>query len=214
MNAGGQLGADVSALSEEMAIRALVAQWAFSRDQGAWDDLLACYHNDGVMSVSWFDGPAAEFVARSQSLAATRGPGDWSKHFLGVTRVHRAGNRALAETDAVILTRGKIGGIAADTTTYSRFFDRIERRGTTWRILHRTAIYERDRIDPVVPDPGWPGVFATLDFSGLPEGCKHLGAALRQRGRALVPNLVMANSEAERRLKAAGRAWLEGGAGA
>jgi hypothetical protein len=211
MNAGGAMTADPAALAEELAIRALVAQWAFSRDQGAWDDLLACYHDDGAMSVSWFDGPAAEFVERSRILAAARGAGDWSKHFLGVTRVHRVGARALAETDAVILTRGAIGGIAADTTTYSRFFDRIERRRGAWRILHRTAVYERDRIDPVTPDPKWPAVFATLDFSGLPEGCKHLGAALRKRGRTLLPNLVMANSEEERALKSAGRAWMEGG---
>ncbi len=213
MNAGGAMTADPAALAEEMAIRALVAQWAFSRDQGAWADLSACYHDDGVMSVSWFDGPAAEFVERSRALAASRGPGDWSKHFLGVTRVWRSGARALAETDAVILTRGAIAGVTADTTTYSRFFDRIERRGGAWRILHRTAIYERDRIDPVSPDPQWPAVFATLDFSGLPEGCKHLGAALRMRGRRLLSNLVMANSEAERALKSAGHAWMQGGAG-
>lgn len=214
MNAGGDTMFEGRALAEDMAVRALVAQWAFSRDQGRWDELRACYHDDGVMSVSWFDGPAADFVERSREMGAARGPGDWSKHFLGAMRVSLLGGRALAETDAVILTRGTIGGIQVDTTTYSRFFDRIERRNGMWRILHRTAIYERDRIDPVVPDANWPAVFATLDFSALPEGCKYLGAALRKRGRPLLPNLVMANSAAEHALKAAGRAWLEGAAGA
>ncbi|MCW5774014.1 MAG: nuclear transport factor 2 family protein [Rhodospirillaceae bacterium] len=214
MNAAVGTMDDIAALADELAIRRLVAQWAFSRDLGAWDDLRACYHDDGVMSVSWYDGSAAGFVEGSKAMTARRGPGDWSKHSLGATRVILGGARALSETDVAIRTRGTIAGVAVDTTSYSRFWDRMERRGGTWRILHRTAIYERDRLDPVAAGADWTALYAQLDFSGLPEQCKHLGATLRARGHKLMSKLVMSGSEAEHALRAAGHAWLEGRAGA
>ena len=58
-----------------------------------------------------------------------------------------AGERALAETNIVILVRQKIGGVLADMTSYARFLDRLERSSGAWLIVERTAIYERDRLD-------------------------------------------------------------------
>ncbi len=49
--------------------------------------------------------------------------------------VRVAGERALAETNVVILVRQKIGGVLADMTSYARFLDRLERSDGRWLIL-------------------------------------------------------------------------------
>ena len=59
--------------------------------------------------------------------------------------------RATAETTIVILVRQEIEGLAVDMTSRARFLDRLERRDGEWKILERAAVYEQDRLDPVVP---------------------------------------------------------------
>lgn len=198
---------------EDEAIRDVLRRWAFGRDQGKWQQLAACYHPEATMAISWYSGPARGFVERSRALTDARVPGDNTKHLLGNAVVERRGTRAIAESDAIVLVRAKLDGVVADTIAYLRFLDRLEKRDGTWRIVVRTGIYEHDRVDPVAPDPRWPAVYAKLDFSGLPEACKHLGATMRLRGRSLSPDIVGRNSDAERSLKVAAAAWLAEGAG-
>jgi len=193
---------------EDEAVRDVLRRWAYGRDQGKWQQLAACYHPEATMAISWYSGPATGFIERSRALTEARGPGDNTKHLLGNAVVERRGLRAVAESDSTVIVRASLDGVAADTTAFIRFLDRLEKRDGAWRIVARTGIYEHDRVDPVAPDPRWPAVYAKFDFSDLPESCKHLGASMRLRGRSLAPDIVGRNSDDESALKAAAAQWL------
>ncbi len=200
---------DDRGLADHESIREVLRRWAYGRDQGKWDQLAACYHPEATMAISWYSGPAAGFVERSKALTDARAPGDTTKHLLGNSVIERRGSRAVAESDATVIVRAKLDGVAADTTAYLRFLDLMEQRDGTWRIVARTGIYEHDRVDPVAPDPHWPTVYASFDFSGLPESCMHLGATMRLRGRSLASDIVGRGSAEESALKATAERWLQ-----
>jgi hypothetical protein len=48
------------------AIRDLVQHWVVWRDAGDWDRFATVWHDDGVMTATWFQGPAADFIAVSR----------------------------------------------------------------------------------------------------------------------------------------------------
>jgi hypothetical protein len=101
--------------------------------------------------------------------------------------VRVAGERALAETNVVILVRQKIEGVLVDMTSWSRVLDRLERRGGRWAIAERTAIYERDRLDPVEPSEAFERLFKASDLTVYPEAYRYMAARLVAAGRALAP---------------------------
>ena len=131
---------------DKHACAELIQAWGLYRDQGKWPELLATFVPEGQIAVSWFSGSFHHFVDRCrQSFDA----GQRSKHQIFPSLVRVEGDRALAETNIVILVRQRIADVLADMTSYARFLDRLERRGGRWAILERAAIYERDRLDPV-----------------------------------------------------------------
>ena len=125
-----------------------------------------------------------EFVERCrQSFEA----GQRSKHQIFPSVVRVAGERALAETNIVILVRQKIDGVLADLTSYARFVDRLERRDGRWAIAERAAIYERDRLDPVEPSANFDDLFSGGRPLGLSRRLPYMAARLDAAGRALAP---------------------------
>lgn len=182
--------------------------WAFHRDQGAWEALLGTFHDDGTISISWFDGPHADFVAASKAMAA-RG-GAIVKHHLGVPMIRVHGNRALSEVNVTIMVRARTPIGEVDSTSYARFHDRIEKRSDGWKISRRTAIYEKDRA-AAVSRPSLPETF----FEGLerfPAEVRFLAAGLERAGQKLSERLVRDKTPEMRVLYDEGEAWLSGGA--
>jgi hypothetical protein len=169
---------------DKYACAELIQAWGFYRDQAKWPELLATFAPEGQIAVSWFSGSFREFVERCRQAVEA---GQRSKHHLLPSLVRVAGDRALAETNVVILVRQKISGVLVDMTSYARFLDRLERRNARWSILERTAIYERDRLDPVEPSQAFDKVFAATDLSIYPEPYRYMAARLTAAGRALAP---------------------------
>ena len=54
------------ALSDRLAIRDLVENWALWRDAGDWERFATVWHDDGVMMATWFQGPANDFIRVSR----------------------------------------------------------------------------------------------------------------------------------------------------
>jgi hypothetical protein len=198
---------DVSDPNDKSACAELIQAWGLYRDQGKWPDRLATFAPDGQIAVSWFSGAFPEFVDRCR-----RGfeAGQRSKHQIFPSVVRLAGQRALAETNIVILVRQKIGGVLADMTSYARFLDRLERRSGAWCIVERTAIYERDRLDPVEPSENFVRLFQTGDLSAYPEAYRYMAARLVAAGRALAPVVYRDGSPHTAQLYLRYDAWLEG----
>ncbi len=193
--------------NDKYACAELIQAWGLYRDQGKWPQLLATFVPEGQIAVSWFSGSFGEFVDRCRrSLEA----GQRSKHQIFPSVVRLAGERALAETNIVILVRQKIAGVLADMTSYARFLDRLERRGGRWAIVERAAVYERDRLDPVEPSEAFDKLFAASDLSSYPEAYRYMAARLDAAGRALAPLVHCDGSPHTAQLYARYEAWLGG----
>ena len=52
-------------MSERLAVRELVENWAIWRDAGDWDRFRSVWHDDGRMMATWFQGPAEDFIRAS-----------------------------------------------------------------------------------------------------------------------------------------------------
>jgi SnoaL-like domain len=65
---------------DRWAIRELIEGWVVWRDGGNWEQLRACWHDDGRMMATWFQGTADEFiqVCRTASASECAGGTCWA----------------------------------------------------------------------------------------------------------------------------------------
>ena len=191
---------------DELAIRWLIEKWVVWRDGGDWERFATVWHPDGRMIATWFEGPAAEFIARSRAgwLAGVN-----VNHLLGGTVVDIQGVRALAETKMTITQRLPLHGVLVDVVCTGRFYDFLDERDGAWRFTQRQLVYETDRIAPVVPGPAIPLDAARLALR--PEGYRHLGYVQELAGMQVNPNLPGRKGPELDALHEYGRAWLAGG---
>lgn len=185
----------------------LIQAWGLARDQGRWAELTATFAPDGEIAISWFRGPFGDFVEHcKRSFAA----GVRSKHLILPARVQVTGERAVAETNTVILVRQSIDGILVDLTSYARFLDRIERRDGRWMIVERTAIYEQDRLDPVEPSPGFDAIMKDAEVTRFPAPYRYMAFRLIAAGRTLASPIHYDGAAETKELYARYHAWLAG----
>ena len=177
--------------------------WAFSLDLGEWDTLQACFHPDATVTVSWYAGPIGGFIERSKAIVAARKPEEHRKHWLGNMRTDIAGTRAVLETDVMILIREYIDGSLFDYTSYARFYDLFEKRDGAWRIREWSCIYDKDRLDPVVPSWDASSAYAPVVLEGPGRGFAFMKLRQGKRGRTIPDTVVIRDSEAERKPRAA-----------
>ncbi|MDT7588595.1 MAG: hypothetical protein QOE32_6145 [Pseudonocardiales bacterium] len=50
-----------------LRIREVVENWVIFRDSGNWPGFATVWHDDGWMTATWFQGPAAEFIEASRA---------------------------------------------------------------------------------------------------------------------------------------------------
>ena len=135
-------------LQDRLTIAETVQNWALWRDAGDWERFRTVWHEDGWMTATWFQGPAARFIEVSR---AGFEKGVSILHFLGGTSVELRGARAVAQTKMTINQRATVDGVAVDVVCTGRFFDFFEKRAERWAIVRRQPIYEKDRMDAVDP---------------------------------------------------------------
>ncbi len=197
---------------DKLLIRDVRWHWAFHLDLGEWDALRACFHPDASVTVSWYSGSVDGFIERSKAMAAVRRPEEHRKHWLGNMRAEVRGTRAMLETDALILIREFIDGSLFDYTSYARFHDLFEKRAEVWRIREWNCIYDKDRLDPVVPTRDAASVYSQAALEGPQSGFAFMQLRQSKRGRTIPDAVVIRDSEAERVLRRRGEAWLAGAA--
>lgn len=197
-------------MAEERAVCRVLQVWAYSRDSGDWDALRDCFHPDGTITVSWYSGPASGFVERSMAMGKERLPEERSKHLIGNMRADVIGDRAILEADTVITVREYIDGHLFDFASYARFYHLVEKRGGEWRILRANCIYEKDRLDPVIPGSVPASFFDQVEVSGPENGFAFMRFRQTKKGRT-IPQVPLAGSAEEAALRAEARRWLAGG---
>ena len=192
-------------VSDREAISELINAWVYHRDRGNWDELRDTFWPEGTISLSWFDGPFEQFVDSSKELAEKGSP---AKHMVDQPFVKINGNRAVSEANVTLLGRGVVGPLEIDLTTYLRFYDLLEKREGRWRILKRTAIYEKDRMDCVRPSLlFWIASFF-IKLKKYPKACRFTAFALEKAGYEIADNIVEDQSDELKRLCKEGDAWL------
>lgn len=186
-------------------IRTVVENWALWRDAGDWERFATCWHDDGWMTATWFQGPATTFIEVSRE-GFSRGVS--ILHFLGGFTCDVAGSRAIAQTKMTINQRAAIDGVLVDVVCTGRFYDFFEERAGRWAVVRRQPIYEKDRLDVVDP-----AATLTLDASRLarfPEGYRHLAYLQSSNGFTVKSDLPGLRGPAVELLYSEGRAWLSG----
>src|SRR5213596_1593084 len=119
------------ALRDKHEIVEAVQNWALWRDAGDWERFRTVWHDDGWMSATWFQGPAAKFIEVSK---AGFDKGVSILHFLGGSSAEVQGNRAIAQTKMTISQRGEIDNVMVDVLCTCRFYDFLEKRKNAWGI--------------------------------------------------------------------------------
>jgi len=191
--------------ADRLDIRDVVETWANARDSGDWDAFRACWHDDGYMMATWFQGPKEDFIRVSQQSWAN---GVSILHFTGGCRITLAGHRAIAQTRMTIMQRGEVHGVVCDAACTGRFYDFFERRDDRWGIVLRQPIYEKDRLDPVDP-----AASLALDpdvLAAFPEGYRYLAYLQTQAGYRVKPDMPGLRGPEVERLYERGAAWLRG----
>jgi hypothetical protein len=192
-------------LLDRLAIRELIDNWATWRDTGRWDDFRDCWHPDGVMMATWFQGGVEDFIKVSQQGFAR---GTRTSHFHGGTSIDLEGNRAIAQTKMQIAQRGPIEGVECDVVCSGRFYDFLDKRKGRWGIVLRQPIYERDRINPVDP-----AATVRLDrdlLARFPEGYRHLAYLQTRNGQTVKPDMPGLTGPELDALYRRGAEWLTG----
>lgn len=187
-------------LEDRQQITDLITGW-IHRDLGQWDQLAELFHPDGVIEVTWFEGPFTGFIEGSRRMGASDLR---TKHLIGVPVVEMNDNRAIVETNAVIVAEN----IRLDLgcSVHNRFYDLVEKRDDAWKLLKRQSVYDMGGFNfPRGPLPidaevlqRYPREYAPLAYllekSGFP-----LGRVFATRG-----------SELEHTMKAEAKRWLHG----
>jgi len=190
---------------DRLLIRELAENWALWRDSGDWERFITVWHDDGWMSATFFQGPAADFtrVCKEGFDKGVR-----IINMSGGTGVDVAGDRAVAQTKMMISQRANVHGVACDVVCTGRFYDFVARRNGRWGIVLRQPIYEKDRIDPVDP-----AAKLELDHDVLaqfPAGYCHLAYIQQAIGYAVKKDMPGVTGPEVERLYARGRDWLAG----
>ncbi|HUN36965.1 MAG TPA: nuclear transport factor 2 family protein [Trebonia sp.] len=192
-------------LADRLAIRDVVESWVIARDSADWEWFRDQWHEDGYMMATWFQGPRDDFIRVSQEGFAK---GVNILHFTGASQATVNGTRAISQTRMTIMQRGLVHGVLCDVACTGRFYDFFAKRDGKWAIVLRQPIYEKDRLDPVVPG-------ATLDLdpellARFPEGYRYLAYLQVQAGYPVKPDMPGLRGPAVEALYERGTAWLAG----
>lgn len=194
-----------SDFQDRQIIRELIQNWVIWRDSSDWDNFRTVWHQDGRMQATWTEGTFEQFIAATIE-GQKRGVN--ILHVLGGSSVEVAANRAIAQTRIQITQRAEIEGVMCDVLCTARTYDFLERRSGRWGIVFREPIYEKDRLDPVVP-----GEFPKLDqnlLQSFPEGYRHLAYLQTRIGYDVRRDLPGLRGPGIERLYERGAAWLAG----
>ena len=103
-----------------------------------------------------------------------------------------------------------IDGHLFDYTSWMRFFDLMVKHQGAWKIFRMSCIYDKDRLDPVVPASVPASFYQAVPVSGAESGFAYMRFRQAKRGRAVPEGIVIGGSAGEQRLRDDGAQWLSG----
>jgi hypothetical protein len=185
-------------LEDRAAIADLMNGW-IHRDLGEWDRLRDLFHPGATITITWFDGLAADFVDGSARMGQTDLR---TKHVIAGPSITFNGDRALVETNAMIIAENTASELGC--TTHNRFLDQVEKRDGAWRISRRESSYDMSYFNFLATVPEIDGQ-AVRKF---PREYAALAYLLEDSGFPVAREYPTRDSALEAEIKAAGTAWL------
>ncbi|WP_144140481.1 nuclear transport factor 2 family protein [Paraburkholderia sp. BCC1884] len=185
-------------LEDRQKIADLMTGW-IHRDLAQWDQLRELFHPEGEIEVTWFEGLASEFIDASMRM----GESDLrTKHFVASPVVTFNGDKAIVETNAVIV--GENVHLHLGCSSHNRFFDLVEKRNGAWKIIKRQSIYDMGSFS-------FPRGVVDIDSATVdhyPREYAPLAYLLDKSGFPVQRVFATKGSQLEIDMKAAGTAWL------
>jgi hypothetical protein len=188
-----------SYLEDRLSIADLMTGW-IHRDLGEWDQLRNLFHPDATIEITWFTGKASDFVDGSMKMD---GAGLKTKHVIASPIVIFNGDKAIAETNAIVVGDNAVLGVGCEG--HIRFYDRVEKRDGAWKIVNRQAIYDMSTFT-------YPTGFVELDkltVHKYPHEYAPLAYLLEKTGFPVSRIYPTKGSELEKMIKAKGKTWLK-----
>ncbi|TCG07961.1 hypothetical protein BZM27_15775 [Paraburkholderia steynii] len=187
-----------TAVEDRLQITDLITGW-IHRDLGEWDKLRNLFHPDGEIEVTWFEGAFTDFVDGSMRMgvSALR-----TKHLIGTPVVTFNGDRAVVETNAVIV--GENVELGLGCVAHNRFVDKVERRNGVWKLCKRQSVYDMGSFAFPV---GIVAINATV-VAKYPREYAPLAYLLEQSGFPVRRIFATRGSELEVAMKEEARNWL------
>ena len=188
-----------SYLEDRLSIADLMTGW-IHRDLGEWDQLGNLFHPDATIDITWFQGKASDFVDGSMKMGSSNFQ---AKHVMTSPVVTFNGNKAIAETNAIIVGANAMLGLGCEG--HARFYDRVEKRDGVWKIVDRQAIYDICTFT-------FPTGFVELDKRAVqkyPREYAPLAYLLEKSGFPVNRVYPTKASDLENTIKAKGQAWLK-----
>lgn len=139
---------DIVARSE---LHDVAARFCRGADRLDRDMILSAYHPDAWDDHGSFAGtpePLADWIIELHSTQFL-----WTAHYISNELVELDGDRAHGEIHVQGLFRFERDGDLYDMMGFGRYIDRYERRDGVWRIIHRVATADWNRIDRVGERP-------------------------------------------------------------
>jgi hypothetical protein len=185
-------------LQDRQDIADVMTGW-IHRDLAEWDQLLELFHADGIIEVTWFEGLFSEFVKGSQKMGNS---GFSTKHVIGSPVITFNGDRAIVETNAIII--GENTSLGLGCNGHNRFYDLMEKRNGVWRIVKRQSIYDMGNFT-------FPVGVVDIDQATVakyPREYAALAYLLEKSGFPVKRLFATKFSQQEHEMKAKGKQWL------
>ncbi|QSE84605.1 nuclear transport factor 2 family protein [Rhodococcus koreensis] len=188
-----------SYLADRRAIDDLMTGW-MRRDLAQWDSMRELFHPDGVIEITWFRGLFTDFVDASARMGASDLR---TKHVITAPVVTFHGDRAVAETNAIVVAEN--GKLRLGCQSHNRFYDRIEKRDGTWKIIDRRSIYDMGSFT-------FPCGIVDIDADTVakyPPEYAALAYLLDKSGFPVTGAFATKGSDLETTIKQSAQLWLE-----
>jgi hypothetical protein len=187
-----------SNLEDRQQITDLMTGW-IHRDLSQWDRLAGLFHPDGIIEVTWFEGPFTQFIEGSRRMGASDLR---TKHLIGTPVVEFNGNRAIVETNAVIVAENV--RLDLGCSVHNRFYDLAEKRDGQWKLLKRQSIYDMGGFT----FPCGPKEIDGEVLQRYPREYSPLAYLLEKSGFPLSRVFATRGSELEQAMRQAAQTWL------
>jgi len=153
---------DAAQVADRLAILDVLATHSRGLDRLDPDAIRAAYWPEAEVDYGSYTGGAYAFAEVVVEALASRY--ELTRHCLGNTLFAFSADNAMTET--CVTAAHLLRGAAEEMLFYGRYLDRLEKRGTRWRILHRQVVIDWSKRLPVADER------ASSTFAALARGAR------------------------------------------